>query len=121
MFYDIFKKLCDDRGVNPTRASMEIGISRGSTAYWKKRCREGYNTMPDSYTAEKIANYFNVSIDYLFGRTDDPTDPKSAPRDCSAAISEAVCKYKKLDAVDKVKAEAYIDGLLSSDKYRTEA
>ena len=28
MFYDVFKKLCDDRGINPTRASVEIGFTK---------------------------------------------------------------------------------------------
>ena len=65
MFYDVFKKLCDDRGINPTRASVEIGFSRGSVSYWKKRYLEGFDAKPDSYTAEKIADYFDVSVDYL--------------------------------------------------------
>ena len=56
MFYDVFKKLCDDRGFNPTRASVEIGFSRGSVSYWKKRYLEGFDAKPDSYTAEKIAD-----------------------------------------------------------------
>ena len=74
MFYDVFKKLCDERGVSPTRASAEIGFSRGSVSYWKKRYNEGFDAKPDSYTAEKIADYFSVSVDYLLGRTDDPID-----------------------------------------------
>ena len=72
MFYDVFKKLCDDRGINPTRASVEIGFSRGSVSYWKKRYLEGFDAKPDSYTAEKIADYFDVSMDYIFARCDNP-------------------------------------------------
>ena len=74
MFYDVFKKLCEERGINPTRASIEIGFSRGSVSYWKKRYTEGFDVKPDSYTAEKIADYFGVSVDYLLGRTNDPID-----------------------------------------------
>lgn len=74
MFYDIFKKLCEDNGITPTKASREIGISKGSVSYWKKRYMSGKDAKPDSYTADKIADYFGVSIDYLLGRTSDPID-----------------------------------------------
>lgn len=38
----------------------------------------GYETgarKPDMGTLEKFADFFNVSVDYLLGRTDDPTPP----------------------------------------------
>ena len=139
MFYDVFKKLCDDRGINPTRASVEIGFSRGSVSYWKKRYLEGFDAKPDSYTAEKIADYFDVSVDYLLGRTDDPIDyDKNGDGDMKKArqmmlavdadalrerdaTPEVYRQYLKLDEIDRAKVEAYITGLLSSDKYQTVA
>lgn len=74
MFYDVFKQLCEEKGISPTKASTEIGFSKGSVSYWKKRYNEGNDAKPDSYTAAKIADYFGVSVDYLLCRTDDPTD-----------------------------------------------
>ena len=68
-----------------------------------------------------------MSADYLLGRTDNPIDyANSAPvvedvsRDYMGAIPDFVSKFRMLDDVDKAKAEAYLDGLLSADKYRTE-
>lgn len=74
MFYDIYERLCKEKGVTPTKASAEIGFSKGSVSYWKKKRNEGIDAKPDSYTAAKIADYFCVSVDYLLGRTDDPVD-----------------------------------------------
>lgn len=74
MFYDIFKQLCEEKGITPTKASTEIGFSKGSVSYWKKKYMQGDDAKPDSYTAAKIADYFGVSVDYLLGRTDDPID-----------------------------------------------
>ena len=74
MFFDVFKKLCMEKGVSPTKASEEIGFSKGSVSYWRKKYNEGVDAKPDSYTAAKIADYFGVSVDYLLGRTDDPVD-----------------------------------------------
>lgn len=74
MFFDIFKKLCAERGITPTRASVEIGFSKGSVSYWRKKHSEGIDAKPDTYTAQKIADFFGVSVDYLLGRTDDPAE-----------------------------------------------
>ena len=40
MFYDVFEKLCAQKGVKPGRAADEIGISRATVTNWKKN---GYN------------------------------------------------------------------------------
>lgn len=88
MFYDIFKRLCDERGITPTKASAEIGFSKGSVSYWKKKYLQGEDAKPDSYTAAKIADYFGVSVDYLLGRTDDPVD-YDADGDAIAEIPSA--------------------------------
>lgn len=152
MFFDTFKKLCDDKGVTPTKASNEIGFSKGSVSYWKKKWQQGIDSKPDSYTAAKIADYFGVSVDYLLGRTDDPIDysdndliasqspavlshfdgdvkkavafqnavDADVANECKENTSELFNKYGMLDSIDKAKVEAYIDGLLSADKYHFE-
>lgn len=151
MFFDTFKKLCDEKGVTTTKASAEIGFSKGSVSYWKKQWQNGKDAKPDSYTAAKIADFFGVSVDYLLGRTNDPTDysdddlianqnsavlshfngdvkkavafQDAVDADVAAErrgnIPEAFAKYNMLDSFDRAKVEAYIDGLLSADKYHT--
>ncbi len=47
--------------------SGKIGISRATLSHYEKNRRE-----PDYETLNKIADFFNVSIDYLLGRTNDP-------------------------------------------------
>ncbi len=47
-----------------------LGITRPAyTAY------ESGTRKPDYETLQKLADYFEVSVDYLLGRTDDPTPP----------------------------------------------
>lgn len=46
------------------RVANELGISRASLEYYEKGQR-----MPDIEIAAKIADYYNVSTDYLLGRT----------------------------------------------------
>lgn len=62
MFYDVFVELCSKKGVKPTRAALDIGLSKATPTLWKKR---GYTPRGD--IINKIAAYFGVSVDYLLG------------------------------------------------------
>jgi len=48
--------------------SSMLGISRAALSHYEKGRRE-----PDYETLIKIADLFKVSLDYIMGRTDDPT------------------------------------------------
>lgn len=64
--YELIKKLCATKGISPTKLCIEITGSKGNLPTWQKG-----NINPVSLV--KLANYFNVSTDYLLGRTDIPT------------------------------------------------
>lgn len=78
MFFDVFLKLCKEKGVSATRVGTEIGISKGSVSYWRKQYNAGIEANPELATAQKLADYFDVSVDYLLGRTNDPTNYENA-------------------------------------------
>ena len=67
MFYDLYLELCKERNVSPTRAAIEIGISKATPTTWKKR-----GLTPQGETLNKIAAYFGVSTDYLLGNVTVP-------------------------------------------------
>lgn len=58
--YEIFEKLCRERGVTPYRVSEATGIRTSSLSGWKA----GKFT-PKQEKLKKIADYFGVSIEYL--------------------------------------------------------
>lgn len=60
MFYDLFKQLCDDKGVSPNKACIEMGLSRSIAAKWKNT-----DSAPGRDTLKRIADYFGVSMEYL--------------------------------------------------------
>ena len=62
MFYDLYLRLCREKHISPTRAALEIGISKATPTTWKKR-----GLTPQGETLGKIANYFGVTTDYLLG------------------------------------------------------
>lgn len=61
-FYERIKKLLDISNSNIMQMCKDIGISRANISMGEKR-----NTLPSADTLIKIAQYFNVSTDYLLG------------------------------------------------------
>lgn len=68
MFYDIVNNLCKERKTTITRMAEEIGLSNAAPTSWRK------GSVPKLSTLEKIADYFDVSVDYLRG-----VETKKAP------------------------------------------
>lgn len=62
MFYETFIRLCDEKGVKPTNLIEELGFSSGNMSRWKNGLEPGRKSLL------KIAEYFNVSTDYLLGK-----------------------------------------------------
>ncbi|MCY8002826.1 helix-turn-helix domain-containing protein [Bacillus haynesii] len=63
--FDRVKKLADDRKISLTELAKRVDMGVNSLYKWKTQ-------KPAVDKLQKIADYFNVSIDYLLGRTDDP-------------------------------------------------
>lgn len=57
------KGLCDEKKVTFAEVERRIGISNGQIRRWD-------NVSPKSETLQKVADYFDVSTDYLLGRTE---------------------------------------------------
>lgn len=63
-FSEIIKKLRVEKGLTQEQLAEEIGVSKSTIAMWETGKRE-----PSRDLYEEVADYFNVDIDYLYGRT----------------------------------------------------
>ncbi|MGN8647929.1 helix-turn-helix domain-containing protein [Gracilibacillus sp. HCP3S3_G5_1] len=63
MLFDRVKKLSEERGENLKTVASNLGFSENAFYKWKKQS-------PKSEALQKVADYFDVSTDYLLGRTD---------------------------------------------------
>lgn len=64
--YEKIKELADNHGISLTKLEEDLGYSR-NTLYKLK------SQKPNAERISEIADYFNVSTDYLLGRTDKST------------------------------------------------
>ena len=73
--YDIFNKLCEEKGVTPYRVCKETGITTATISNWKAG-----RYIPKADKMKKIADYFEVSVDYLMTGEEDleKKDPDDA-------------------------------------------
>ena len=62
MFIDNYLRLCEEKGISPTRVLKEIGISHSLYAKWKT------GSEPTNRTKKKIADYFGVTTAELANR-----------------------------------------------------
>lgn len=86
------KALRKERNKTQQDIAALLGVSRPAyTAY------EQGNRTPDNDAVEKLADYYDVTIDYLFGRTDNPNrieSPKVNDKD-ERDIAKRLEKFKE--------------------------
>ncbi|WP_121603816.1 helix-turn-helix domain-containing protein [Virgibacillus sp. Bac332] len=63
MLFDRVKKLSEERGESLKTVARKLEFSENAFYKWKKQS-------PKSEALQKVADYFDVSTDYLLGRTD---------------------------------------------------
>ncbi|MCM3223362.1 helix-turn-helix domain-containing protein [Bacillus cereus] len=61
--FDRVKKLAEEQKIPISELERKLEMGKNSLYRWKKQT-------PSSDTLQKVADYFNVSVDYLLGRTE---------------------------------------------------
>jgi transcriptional regulator with XRE-family HTH domain len=62
MFYDKLVELCREKGISPSKACEDMGLSNATATGWKKS-----KSVPQNKTLQIIAAYFGVSVQDLIG------------------------------------------------------
>lgn len=121
LFWDNFVALCCEADTTPTAVVLKLGLARSNITTWKK------GTVPNAVTLKKIANYFNVSVNYLVGNEGSITISKNDMKGTYNVIGnnsrivtnveeqqlttqekELLEYFRKLCELDKAKAILYV-------------
>lgn len=65
MFALKLKELRENLGLSQRALAVKLGVSQSTVGMWESSQRE-----PNFKTIEELANFFDVTTDYLLGRTD---------------------------------------------------
>ena len=88
---EILKKLCDNKGIKPSNVAVELGIPTSTISGWKL----GQYT-PKTDKLKKIADYFNVSLEYLLGEQKTPSKDGYWLDEETAKMAQEIFENKEL-------------------------
>lgn len=73
-FGETLKKLRLEKELNQVEFAKIFNIAKGTVSNW-----ENNNRFPDKEMLNKLADFFEVSVDYLLGRTNEQSPPTTTP------------------------------------------
>lgn len=106
MFFDNFVRLCDQKGVKPSRALTEAGVPKSAYSYWRTEAGAGNDAKPTNQNAVKLAQYFDVTVDYLLTGNQKENPPQHPQSEVDAALERI---RRKLESMPKEQREALMN------------
>ncbi|QHM64137.1 hypothetical protein C7M47_03102 [Lactiplantibacillus plantarum] len=113
--FDRVKKLSDDQGKSLKTVALELGFGENSIYGWKTK-------NPGIDKLKAVADYFDVSTDYLLGR-EVQSSPDWATEDDKIDLdkwlqSNVPMGFQGMDMDDetKIKVRAFLEGVFWEDK-----
>lgn len=107
-------KLMQDNGISAHKLEVESAIAISSIQAWKSG-----KARPSLDAVTKIAEYFNVSVDYLVGKTDNPT-PLTSEEGTIAVPDKYGDVFVALNEGDKDLTQDDIDQIVRFIKFTRE-
>lgn len=95
IFSNRLKSLRKEKGLTLEQMAKDLGTTKVTLSRYENGSRE-----PKGETLNTLADYFNVSIDYLFARTDNKTFLSTKDiTDVKKSIDEVLLSFKYSDAL----------------------
>lgn len=107
MFSDRLKQLRKMHGITQEQLAAIIGVERSSIGKYEGKSQ----IIPSDDVKTKIADYFNVSTDYLLGRTDFPGPVQAPPVSDDALRAEVLDLMADLSDQDFQRVLDFVAGL----------
>ena len=90
--YERIQDLCKSRGVSGSRMCLDLGLSKSTLSDIKNGRKKGISVP----TAQKIAGYFGITVDELYGVEEQKEKPTVQDDGLSEAKRKLIEKIKKL-------------------------
>lgn len=107
MFYTNYVDLCNKRGLSPSAAAEAMGFKRSVITRWAK----GAN--PRQATLQKIASFFEVTVEDLIGNADNKKDPATNRDEIS--FEQWMAIYESLSPAGREELDSYARYLQSKE------
>lgn len=107
--YESIKSLCDEEGIKPGKMCVDLEISKSMMTKLKNGTKKDIQTD----TAQKIADYFGVSVDRVLGseQKENPTSQKADEVIDIDAFIDSLTTAELIEYMGKVAAKLKERGL----------
>ncbi len=118
-FSERLRDLRKERGLNQTELANALNVTLGTVSVWERGIRK-----PEVDTLEKISDYFDVSLGYLFGSTDDRQPPAGIeagvwlPENDHDTMLRYMILFSRMSDNSKETVKSVIDALHKADRDR---
>ena len=109
MFIQRLLNLINEKGISRKKFSSDVQINKNQLKRW-----EDLGTIPNRTTLTVIAQYFNVSVEYLLGETDERFTKEKSP--AGAGLKEK--HWRLITAYERAEEpiKKAVDGLLGIEE-----
>ena len=118
-FSERLRALRKERGLNQTELATALNVTFGTVSIWERGVRK-----PEMDTLEKISDYFDVSLGYLLGSTDDRQPPEGVeagqwlPENDHDTMLKYMILFSKMSDESKEVVKSMIHTMHKADKDR---
>jgi len=114
------RELREGRGLQQKDLAIDLGVTQPTISGWESGIK-----VPSANNTQRLADYFEVSIDYLLGRTDqkeipfssEGTDKKETPSiniDEGRLDENLIQRLCSLTPEEQSKVDAFVQGMIAS-------
>ena len=106
------KSLRKEQGLSQQKLANELGISQQSINKY-----ENHDVEPDIAMLRQMADYFQTTVDYLVGHTDDPAKPLSSSTSVlTREEAGLISNYRQLSSDEKNSILLVVHNYIKSKK-----
>ena len=111
---NIITQLIKEKGYTIAKIEKELDFGNGAIRRWD-------TSSPSCDKLVKLADFLNVSVDYLLGRTDIKEKALPEKEEPNAATKRLMELYNELNREGQEKLLDYADDLVTSGKYKKDS
>lgn len=113
---NVFCRLRKEKNITQAELAKKLNIRQTTVSSW-----ENGVSVPDYPTLIKLADFFEVSTDFLLGREDDfgIVQSQSAAPALDKDEQELIENFRELNRLQKQKILAYTEGMLAAERQYT--
>ena len=105
---NIYRRLRKSKGLTQMQLAKILHVNQTTVSHW-----EIEQSIPDPVMLKQLSNFYGVSVDYLLGRTDNPTPDTLPTATVKIPLLGKIAAGQPIEAVENIEGFVYISEEMS--------